>query len=310
MSSELEGKIKVLDQLMWRSKVTTLDIQSWLANFGDTGEQAENERAHALFLLSAFSYFTEPLLRVLLKSLFRDLIHQPLLMEIRRKNSHTRDWNVISPLHEMALKSIRFIGSGNPSESGTHLLYYFRQENELPTSMFISPYELFRGPSDNVRLARGVRRIIFIDDFCGSGTQARRYSGGLLRRIRKIDPEIRFSYFPLFATTWGMHKVRTRTIFDDVQAVCELDESFRALMPDSRYFRDTDAPLDREFARAMCERYGKELEPDTPLGFGDCQLLLGFAHNIPNNTLPIFWAVGNSIREWTPIFPRYGKRAS
>ena len=52
---------------------------------------------------------------------------------------------------------------------------------------------------------------------------------------------------------------------------------------------------------------GNDLEPNSPLGYKNGQLLLGFAHNIPNNTLPIFWSDGRQHSPWTPLFPRYRK---
>ena len=54
----------------------------------------------------------------------------------------------------------------------------------------------------------------------------------------------------------------------------------------------------------MCEKYGNKLTKGYPLGYGGCQLLLGFSHNTPNNTLPIFWCDNN----WTPFFKRYNKK--
>ena len=54
----------------------------------------------------------------------------------------------------------------------------------------------------------------------------------------------------------------------------------------------------------MCKRVGAQLNPSAPLGYGGCQLLLGFAHNVPNNTLPIFWLQDEA---WFPVFKRYHK---
>ena len=196
---------------------------------------------------------------------------------------------------------------GNPSESGTHLLYYFRQENDLPTALFIHPHDLFEGTAAVPRLVKGVRHIVFLDDFCGSGKQARRYSRRILEHVRRLAPRVRLSYYPLFGTSKGLKKVREKTLFDDVMALCELDPSFRALEPESRYFRETQGSIDRAFARETCMRHGSAVEPSAPLGFEGCQLLLGFAHNVPNNTLPVFWSHGQAEGAWYPVFPRRKK---
>ena len=53
--------------------------------------------------------------------------------------------------------------------------------------------------------------------------------------------------------------------------------------------------------------YGPLLRPEYPGGWGNNQLLLGFQHNTPDNTLPIMWAEGDASRPWTPAFKRYAK---
>jgi hypothetical protein len=59
--------------------------------------------------------------------------------------------------------------------------------------------------------------------------------------------------------------------------------------------------------RATCEKYGQHLWAADPLGYKDGQLLLGFSHNTPDNTLPIFWSEGHPPRLWEPMFKRYHK---
>lgn len=308
MHEELKAKVKTLSTMMWEGRFDSwIDVERWLEQFAPTTETGFSEQLHALFLLSNFSYFNSNLMRVLLRALFRDLVQYPITAQLRREHHHTLDWTALSPHYDHALHELRFIGIGNPSESGTHLLYYFRQENQLPTDLFVHPHELFDYTDSAPRLIEGVKHLIFLDDFCGSGRQAETYSKRLLARIREFDEQIKLSYFPLFATTKGLQKVRQRTLFTHVETLCELDNSFRAVDADSRYFREQDDSLNREFSATMCERIGTQLEPSAPLGFGNCQLLLGFAHNIPNNTLPIFWSEGQPSTPWTPIFRRYTK---
>jgi hypothetical protein len=90
-----------------------------------------------LYLLSNFLYFGLFEIRHLLRVLFQDLCRRPLLTEIRRSRSDAVDLDQIDDSFDQALDRIRFLGIGNPSESGVHLLYYFRQENSLPSELFI-----------------------------------------------------------------------------------------------------------------------------------------------------------------------------
>jgi len=309
MDDELQAKIKTLNELIWEGRLPWTDVGRWLSQYAPSPDNGYSEQLHALFLLSQFSFFNATLMRTLLRALFRDFVQHPIIVRLRKRRHHTLDWNILEPHYTRALNRIRFIGVGNPSESGTHLLYYFRQENRLSTNLFVHPHELFQGSAAAPRLLGGIRQLVFLDDFCGSGTQAIRYSKRLLMRIREISDATRLSYYPLFATTSGLDRVRSRTLFTDVQALCELDESFRAIDASSRYFRNIPPSINQEFAAEMCHRYGSLIEPRAPLGFGKCQLLLGFSHNIPNNTLPIFWSTGTTDHPWNPIFPRYTKGA-
>jgi hypothetical protein len=152
-----------------------------------------------------------------------------------------------------------------------------------------------------------VDRFVFIDDFVGGGTQAERYSRSLISPLKKIAPKALVSYLALFATDKGLAYVRKNTDFDFVECIFELDASFRCFDSESRYFVNSPAEIDKNFASALSLAYGQHLYSSNPFGHSDCQLLIGFHHNVPNNTLPIFWADGVAGFHWSPIFRRYSK---
>jgi hypothetical protein len=56
----------------------------------------------------------------------------------------------------------------------------------------------------------------------------------------------------------------------------------------------------------MARHYGQVLFPGHAAGYKDGQFMLGFTHNTPDNTLPIFWDEGRKT-PWNPIFVRYDK---
>lgn len=328
-TDELLAKIKILSDTIWDRKARQATVDQWLANFDNPADGFGDQRKlHALYLLSHFMYFGSRQMRELMRVLFRDLYKYPLVERIREARGHTTDLTLINREFQSSLERTLFLGVGNPSESGCHLLYYFRQENGLPKSCFIHSHEIF----ERKRVSRwqmikamllnrhdryagtlslrkpNVNRYVFIDDFCGSGHQAESYSADLVEDIKSFDPRIEVSYFVLCATSSGIDAVRKKTAFDVVQCVFELDETFRSLESTSRYF---PSPWPREvtlhFAEAMCRQYGRRLEPQAPMGYGDCQLLLGFPHNTPDNTLPIFWCDDAGGTAWTPVFKRYPK---
>lgn len=312
LEAELLNTIQALNTCVWRDRVDAPTIEQWLKEFGTDGQAGTRGRLHALYLLSRFMYFGDEEVRALLRALYRDHYRYPIVAEIRRQAGDTRDEGVLRAGFELTLSRTRFLAMGNPSESGTHLLYHYRQENDLTSKHFISTHEIFDLTQKEPVLADPeITRYVFIDDFCGSGVQGVRYSRALMPRITEAAQQAgvnpRIAYHVLVGTTKGLQRVRTEAKFDELACVLELDETFRAFSESSRYFRDPRDGIERDCARALARLYGEQLSPDEALGFEDGQLMLGFVHNTPNNTLPIFWHPGHQKRTWYPVFRRYEK---
>jgi hypothetical protein len=311
LAQSLFAKIKTLNETVWERRATEPLIADWLDNFAPSVSPANNERTHALYLLSNFMYFGSRQIRELLKALYRDLYRYPIVESIRRANSDSLDSGIIDPLFRNELENTRFLGVGNPSESGCHLLYYFRQENLLPKRLFIHTHQIFRSlvaPASPELRDPSASRYIFIDDFCGSGKQGTEYSRDLVEEIKRLNPGAFVAYYVLFATSEGINKVRTETAFDAAKAIFELDFSFKCFSSGSRYFRARSPEIDQAFCEDMCRRYGANMVAGPHvLGFENSQLLIGFHHNTPDNTLPIIWYNEPGGMPWKPIFRRYPK---
>lgn len=319
----LKKRILVLNEHVWEGQLSWTKIERWLDNFtGDLGDP-DKERLHALFWLSQFMYFGSKEIRVLLRALYRDLFLYPLIQELRMANP-TASQGALSKNLDDELKKTRFLGVGNPSESGVHLLYYFRQENLLPKTLFIDSVQIFQrapqkkrslfacGKSAGIQLRdRSISRYIFLDDVCGSGNTAIDYSDEVIEPLLRLNPQARAAYYCLFASGDGLNAVRQQTLFrDNCAAIYELDEGYRSLSGASRYLKSLPADIDQAFACQLVETYGLTLWPDHSCGYEDGQLLLGFHHNTPDNTLPIIWSESPSSspgRLWNPIFKRYRK---
>jgi len=308
----LERKIKYLSEGTWEHRLTLADVRAWLAQFQVSVDLEQDEQLHALFLLSEFIYFGHIEIRELLRSLYRDLFRSRMIYEIRRNHGGTRNYAEISVKYEELKKKTRFLGVGNPSESGNHLLYYFRQENSLGKELFIHSHQIFRrdtasGPATLVVRDPDIENYVYIDDLCGSGTQATQYMKDVVRPLKALNQNARVYYFVLFATSDGLKAVRDLKCFDAVEAVFELDHTFKTFEATSRVFENETAPFLRSQIQQTCLKYGSQLVPDHPLGYKNGQLMLGFSHNTPDNTLPIFWADASIGVGWTPIFRRYNK---
>lgn len=308
LNSKYGKQIEVLNSTIWENRVQGPKIMEWLNNFDD-----DNEKNYALYMLSRLMYFSSSSIRNLLKALYRDLYRYPIIEQIRKDNNNTLDPNIIEPSFEKELTATRFLGVGNPSESGVHLLYYFRQENKIPKNLFINTDDIVEyDENGNCKLRdsyKDVKHYVFIDDLCGNGDQATSNTSNVKRcvqHLRNIVEDAKISYFMIFGMSKGIQVIRNSGLYNQANAVVELDESYRCFSEQSRFFDDDK--YKRAEAKSIAYKHGYKLMgyPQISLGFGDCQLLLSMHHNTPDNTLPIIWYdEDNTI--WKPIFKRYNK---
>ncbi len=195
-AAALLGKIKTLNERLWEQRANMPVIEAWLENFKGEEEPYEGERIQALYLLSQFIFFGTREVRELLRALYRDQFRYPVMARLRETHDDSVDVTLLHQLYEKELRQTRFLGVGSPAESGTHLLYYFRQENQLAKNVFVSLAGLYDRRIDDPAVALAdseVRRIVFLDDLWGSGTQASRYSERVLPTLRKVAERNDFS---------------------------------------------------------------------------------------------------------------------
>lgn len=312
---EYEAKIRTLITHAWDKEVDWGQISAWLDNFNGEFLVESEERIYALFALSKFMYFGKRLIREMLRSLYRDHFESPLLQRIRRNLKDSRDIVAIRSLYKQELAATKFIGVGNPSESGTHLLYYFRQVNYLPKDLFSDIAGAFQPAVDRqtreaiiVPRNQDITRYVFFDDLVGSGTQVAMYLSKSLVDIRKAAPNIELKHLSLFSTTHGLEKMNEPSLFDgNSTCLFELDSTYKAFEADSRYFSRPPGWFSLSDMRSIVEGYGARLRPGMALGYKDGQVLLGFTHNTPDNSPPIFWDEGYRVT-WKPVFLRYDKK--
>ena len=304
----------------WKSSGLNIKaIREWCHQFEDGNITSEEAQLQFLFLLSKFMYFGQREISEMLRAIYRDLFKCKAIHDIRRKNSNTLEQKFLVQEFEKVLSRTRFLGIGNPSESGTYLLYRFRQENKLGKGLFISSAEIFKDVAKtdangkeefhSVIADPNVDNYIFIDDLTCSGDQAEKYSKKLIPKIKALKPDANVSYFVLVATDTAIKHLEAKSAFDEVNAVFKLDHTFKCFDKNSRYYSEEDIVFDRTATKKYCEQIDFKLEgPGYELGFDRSQLLLGFEHNTPDNVPPVFWSEGKDGNPWKPVFKRYHKK--
>lgn len=300
-------KVKVFNETVWDRKASISKINPWLENF------EEKDREDLLFLLTQFIFLSKFQISNMLISIYRDFIKYSIVEEFRLKNSNTLDYKLITDNLNSKLLKTRFVPIGNPSESSSNLMYEFRTINGLSKNLFIEQ-------STINSLTDDLENFIFIDDICGSGTQVKLYTKKVIENIKCKYPSAKIHYYTLVASEMGIDSVLRLNWFTSIDTVMKLDDSYKCFSPESRFFKNNNGIIDIANLKRICEKHGFKLIESIllkggqagshaihhQLGFNDSQLLIGFDHNTPDNTLPIFW-YNEDIISWSAIFPRKHK---
>ena len=189
-----------------------------------------------------------------------------------------------------------FVGVGGPADSGEMILYHYRITNVIPQIKFVD----LDGLRDRLMNSgeNSVDSVVFIDDFIGTGGEAIRV---LSMELVEILQNHEFKYAGFHALAGFMHGVQEikRHVTLDVEVAHLLTES-------DQVFHEASEALGADFFdrlryKEIAKEYGRKLFPAGPLGYGDCQALVAFFYNTPNNTLPIIWSEANG---WRPLLRR------
>lgn len=150
--------------------------------------------------------------------------------------------------------------------------------------------------------------LLIVDDFAGTGNTLLKGLDAFSSH-RSDEAVFRGFYdagaihlFLLFAFPDAVRAIQRRFPKIRTTAIRVFGEDVRGLDPEANIFSDAD---ERKFAQDILLQIGRQLTPQTPLGYGDMAALVGFHNTIPNNSLPIFWSSGTvNERRWNPLFPR------
>lgn len=269
----------------WDNRMESLHLDRWLKNFD--GRILNNEKAEkiiALWLLMNFTFYTEKEVRALCRCIFDDFLHVVLTYY------ETKDFMSKSSIKEKIkhiLETTLFLPLGNASESGTNILYYFRQETGLSRKSF------------EYKTGVEYKNLVYIDDVIISGSQVNMYI-----KEKELCAENKF-VLTFIATDDAVVCLKKNQPEYELISSIMLDERSKCFSTNSFVFSGINSEALRDFAHQMCLGYGRIIDSINPLGYKDGQYLFGFYYNTPDNTLPVIWFKGEN---WIPAFPRYNKK--
>jgi len=288
----LLDKILTTNSYCWKMDITERDIKKWLDNFKGEIFSQEEERKIALFLLVNFVIYSFDEFKYLCKEAFSNYIREVVTVDEVESN------DVVE-----IIRKTKFVPLGNPSESSTSIMYYFRTENYLQTTCFD-----YIGK--NTKNEYKDTNLVFIEDITSSGQQFVQYYSELIK-----SNIIHFDSCRIFVVYLVSNKSAEKTIkshYPNIKVirVVDIDERAYGVSKDS-YIYHNDVDINHKCVTLM-NHYGTKLENSNPdpdniikaLGFGDKAQMFGFYYNIPDNVCPIFWERRD---EWFGIFKRHKK---
>jgi len=208
------------------------------------------------------------------------------------------------------LSNVIFIPFGDEGKSGHSTLTTFRRANNLSSSRYNEKFKHLSQITDfvnikevlnetkppeeqeNIEEIEETEKLIFIDDFIGSGQQAIRYFVDNINPIIEILPEEIEIYLALLVGYEDGINSFEIEINRSVIVIKRLDDRDKLFSPMNKNFSDRE----KEILRGLCKNAG-----DFPTGFNNIQSTVIFHYRSPNNTISILRCNNNN---WKGLFPR------
>jgi hypothetical protein len=187
-----------------------------------------------------------------------------------------------------------------PGRSGAHYAKLYADENSVYYENVVEYSRIGQALAGN----QNVQCLVFVDDFIASGNSASEHFRNLVRDHATAINSAKIALFFIAICGFGEGQARVDVSLGELGLtahvhICDvLDASDKCFNDRSSIFPD---PGLRDRARQVAYLHGVRLEKQIPLGFSDCQSVVVFEDNCPNNSLPILWSASNN---WTPLFER------
>lgn len=246
----------------FKGDLTKESILNWLNQF-DIDEQVFIEK-----LLLHYKYFSSNDVVSSLVSLFKKLVNEFGI-------NPEKTW---------------FIPMGYVAKSGNAIAYFFRRFNMLSEQNFLRLSDI------TLEKLKEKGKVVFLDDFIGSGKYASKVLSDLVENLKIKDSQFNFIYASIIGYSDGIEFVKKTEICD----VCvneELNSQSNPFSEDSLIY---DTSIEKDTAKNIMIKYGSLLWQKFPLGYGGTQGLISFFYSTPNNTFPIFW---KSEGTWKALLP-------
>ncbi len=189
---------------------------------------------------------------------------------------------ILSELDETSLDSCVFSNIGDITSGSTHIMKFFQEINAIDDSKFVDYHKL--------RTIKNKKNLLLLDDFVGSGNTFVRWHN---QNSVNISGYSKVMYCVLTAFERGIEKIQNvsklRTIFG-------YQFESTAMITN----RSDISPNDKQRISQLINKYKANVPKGYQWGYDECQLLISFENNMPNNSIGILWSDFN----WIPLVKR------
>ncbi|MFP4642118.1 MAG: hypothetical protein ACLFPU_08085 [Dehalococcoidia bacterium] len=279
----------------WDS-ITIPQLNAWIAHFGEDGEKC------ALALLNHFIYYSALDVRRLCRYALTEVLFKSHILEADRCYDFRGEDSILQQrlIREIEQSCIiPILEEGNPTESGNQIARIYTTTNLVEEENVLRPDQL-EGLVEHERC----KRIIFVDDFMGSGDQLVRFWNEPMPQgktslcdVAQQHPDMSFEYIALVGTSYGLQRTSNRCPGLRVHFVEELSSEYQVFGEDSIFFSSADEQEEcYNYLESLCYNKGIHLQ-----GYHDLDFALAFNHGTPDCSLPVFWEKSEC---WDPLFKR------
>lgn len=259
--------------------ITDIRLNLWLRNFVSLEEQYLAAR-----VLDNLSYRSQAMVTSAIQH-----VHECLLpCELRRRgigNFADVDELVESLRSGDSSHPVRFVavdgGQETPGKSGAVIIRQFQRDG-VAKALTCKPENIGALPAT-------VKCLVFVDDMLGTGRQFAAFAGTY--KLETYAGSHAIIYCPLIAHQKGVDKLATKfpwLTLSPVEVFDAAHQFYRGMAKDAALWAiDGANRLDdvRGFVKALCDKRNIPATTQHSLN-----LLLGFEHATPNNSLPLLYA--------------------
>jgi hypothetical protein len=258
---EIESALIVQIRKWEEIPISQEKIENWLSNFDNN-----KDRIVALTLLDRLKYITNLNLKPFLKSSYNSLL---------------------SFLNADDLANCNISSIGNITSGSTHLAKLFQEENGIKEKYF-RPFENLK----SLTKENGKKdTLVLIDDFIGSGNT---YIEWYDENSALLDSFTQVIYVTLIGFEKGIKNIEQKRKSTKVVVADILNNNQQVI--DGTLFDQKE----KQEIIELLDKYSMRIGSEYVYGYDNCQLLMAFEDNIPNNTLGIFWR----SNKWKPLIER------